>query len=109
MTVGGGGSLLLTFVFFIDIEPVLVFSNQYYIRNLTTDGQYYGIITQGQHSVVTLDFDYVEQRLYFVDNSVQKIMRMFINGTGVETIVWHNILFADDLCVEWIGRFVGTD
>lgn len=87
-----------------EIEPVLVFSNQYYIRNLTTDGQYYGIITQGQHSVVSLDFDYIEQRLYFVDNSVQKIMRMFINGTGVETIVWHNILFADDLCVEWIGR-----
>jgi len=90
----------------VDIEPYLVFSNRYYIRNLTTDGQYYGLVTQGLHYAVALDFDYAEQRLYFIDVGSQKIMRMFMNGSGIETIVWQNLPSADGLAVEWIGRYV---
>ena len=88
-----------------DIEPWLVFTNRYYIRKLSVDGQYYNIITQGLRNVVALDFDYLEQRLYFIDVQLQKIMRIFINGTGMETVVWHDLPAADGLAVDWIGRW----
>uniref|UniRef100_A0A3Q1HBP6 EGF-like domain-containing protein n=1 Tax=Acanthochromis polyacanthus TaxID=80966 RepID=A0A3Q1HBP6_9TELE len=46
------------------IAPYLLYSNRYYIRNLTTDGSHLSIVQQGLSNVVALDFDHYEKRLY---------------------------------------------
>jgi Low-density lipoprotein receptor repeat class B len=81
-----------------------VFSNRYYLRKLSIDGKYYSIVTQGLHNVVALDFDLAEEQLYFIDVQTQKILRINMNGTGMETVVWQNLPSPDGLAVDWIGR-----
>ncbi|XP_058520574.1 low-density lipoprotein receptor-related protein 2 [Ochotona princeps] len=87
-----------------DIEPYLIFSNRYYLRNLTTDGHLYSLILQGLGNVVALDFDRVEKRLYWVDIHRQVIERMFLNKTNREVIVNHKLPAAESLAVDWVAR-----
>ena len=89
---------------FADIKPWLIFSNKYYIRELSTDGQNYRRVAQGFDSVVALDFDYREDRLYFTDVKAKRIFRMHLNGTGKEEIVKHYVAGAEGLAIDWIGR-----
>lgn len=87
-----------------NIEPYLIFSNRYYLRNLTTDGAFYSLILQGLGNVVALDFDRVEKRLYWIDAEKKIIERMFLNKTNRETIISHRLLRAESLAVDWVSR-----
>ncbi|XP_015843100.1 low-density lipoprotein receptor-related protein 2 [Peromyscus maniculatus bairdii] len=87
-----------------NIEPYLIFSNRYYLRNLTTDGTSYSLILQGLGNVVALDFDRVEKRLYWIDTEKQIIERMFLNKTNRETIISHRLRRAESLAVDWVSR-----
>ncbi|KAM7316467.1 hypothetical protein ACRRTK_024198 [Alexandromys fortis] len=89
-----------------NIEPYLIFSNRYYLRNLTTDGAFYSLILQGLGNVVALDFDRVEKRLYWIDAEKKIIERMFLNKTNRETIISHRLLRAESLAVDWVSRHV---
>uniref|UniRef100_A0A671PYM9 EGF-like domain-containing protein n=1 Tax=Sinocyclocheilus anshuiensis TaxID=1608454 RepID=A0A671PYM9_9TELE len=86
-----------------NITPYLIFSNRYYLRNLSTDGEAYSLILQGLTSVVALDFDRVDKRLYWIDVSRRVLERMFFNGTGREVVV-NGILHGEGLAVDWVGR-----
>ncbi|XP_043931281.1 low-density lipoprotein receptor-related protein 2 [Protopterus annectens] len=86
------------------IMPYLIFSNRYYLRNLTVDGLSYSLIFQGLTNVVALDFDRVERRLYWTDMGRRVIERMFLNGTNRETIISHDLPHGEGLAVDWIGR-----
>ncbi|MBZ3890926.1 Low-density lipoprotein receptor-related protein 2 [Sciurus carolinensis] len=87
-----------------NIEPYLIFSNRYYLRNLTTDGYSYSLILQGLGNVVALDFDRVEKRLYWIDRERRVIERMFLNKTNRETIISHRLPAAESLAVDWVAR-----
>lgn len=87
-----------------DIKPWLIFTNKYYIRELSTDGQHYRRVAQGYDSVVGLDFHYSKDRLYFTDVKAKKMYRMYLNGTGKEVIVKHNIAGAEGMALDWIGK-----
>ncbi|ESO82185.1 hypothetical protein LOTGIDRAFT_170222, partial [Lottia gigantea] len=87
-----------------NIKPWLVFANRYYVRELSTDGQNYRRVAQGFDNVVALDFDVKEDRLYFTDVKAHKIYRIYLNGTGQEVIIQHNVPSAEGLSVDWIGR-----
>ena len=91
---------------YVDIEPWLIFSNRYYIRRLSVDGRYYDILTQTLHNVVALDYDLRDQQLYFIDQRQRKLIRMNMNGTGSEAVVWNGLHSPEGLAVDWIGRFV---
>ncbi|XP_047465711.1 low-density lipoprotein receptor-related protein 2 [Mugil cephalus] len=86
------------------IAPSLLYSNRYYIRNLTADGSQLSVVLQGLYNVVALDFDYYEKKLYWLDAGVGKIERMGLDGTGRETLVDNNIAGAEGLAVDWVGR-----
>uniref|UniRef100_A0A3B5RFE5 EGF-like domain-containing protein n=1 Tax=Xiphophorus maculatus TaxID=8083 RepID=A0A3B5RFE5_XIPMA len=86
-----------------NISPYLIFSNRYYLRNLSTDGQAYSLILQGLTSVVALDFDRVDKRLYWIDVSRRVIERMSFNGSNREVVV-NGVLHGEGLAVDWIGR-----
>ncbi|XP_037704852.1 low-density lipoprotein receptor-related protein 2 isoform X2 [Choloepus didactylus] len=87
-----------------DITPFLIFSNRYYLRNLTLDGQFYSLILQGLSNVVAMDFDRVEKRLYWFDVQRRVLERMFLNGTNRETVMRDNLPNAEGLAVDWVGR-----
>ncbi|XP_025940300.1 low-density lipoprotein receptor-related protein 2 [Apteryx rowi] len=87
-----------------NISPYLIFSNRYYLRNLTTDGQSYSLILQGLRNVVALDFDRVEKRLYWIDVGRKVIERMFLNGTNKETVISDDVPNGEGIAVDWIGR-----
>ncbi|CAB1435033.1 unnamed protein product, partial [Pleuronectes platessa] len=85
------------------ISPYLIFSNRYYLRNLSTDGQAYSLILQGLTSVVALDFDRVDKRLYWIDVSRRVIERMSFNGSSREVVV-NGVLHGEGLAVDWVAR-----
>ncbi|KFM82299.1 Low-density lipoprotein receptor-related protein 2, partial [Stegodyphus mimosarum] len=86
------------------IEPWIIFTNRYYLRNMSTDGKNYNLIKMDLRNVVALDFDYSEDRLYFCDVGNKTISRIFINGTGEETLIRHDTQGLEGLAVDWIGR-----
>lgn len=86
-----------------NISPYLIFSNRYYLRNLSTDGEAYSLILQGLTSVVAMDFDRVDKRLYWIDVSRRVIERMSYNGSNREVVV-SGVLHGEGLAVDWIAR-----
>ncbi|XP_015791351.1 low-density lipoprotein receptor-related protein 2 [Tetranychus urticae] len=86
------------------ITPWLIFTNRYYLRNMSTDGKLYNLIKMDLKNVVALDFDYQEQRLYYADVGNKTINRIFINGSGDENIVRHEAHGLEGLAVDWIGK-----
>ena len=87
-----------------DVKPWLIFTNKYYIRELSTDALNYRRVAQGFDNVVAFDFDYSEDRLYFSDVRAKKMYRMYLNGTEKEVIVRHGMLGAEGMALDWIGR-----
>ena len=95
----------ISFPFYIsDIEPWLTFANRYYVRQLSTDGQYYNLLADGFHNALAIDFDYAEDWIYLIDNAARRVLRMHTNGTGLETVIWHDLAKAEGIAVDWIGR-----
>ena len=81
------GFELYNICYISDIEPWLAFTNKYYIRELSLDGQYYKLIREGMQNAVAIDFDSVDNKLYYIDVQARQISRMNMNGTGVEKLV----------------------
>ncbi|TNN64423.1 Low-density lipoprotein receptor-related protein 2 [Liparis tanakae] len=86
-----------------DISPYLIFSNRYYLRNLSTDGQAYSLVLQGLTSVVALDFDRVDKRLYWIDVNRRVIERMSFTGGDREVVV-NGVPHGEGLAVDWVAR-----
>ncbi|XP_071103874.1 low-density lipoprotein receptor-related protein 2-like [Haliotis cracherodii] len=87
-----------------NITPWLIFANRYYIRELSIEGDNYRRVTQGYQNIVALDFDYSDDRLYFSDVKAHRIYRMYLNGTGTDTVLRHNVPSAEGIAIDWIGR-----
>ncbi|KAL3854471.1 hypothetical protein ACJMK2_013739, partial [Sinanodonta woodiana] len=86
-----------------NITPWIIFTNRYYIRELSMDGDNYRRIAQGFENVVAIDFHYKESRLYFTDVRTNKIYRIFINGTGQETLISHSVPMSEGIAVDWVA------
>ncbi|XP_076154846.1 low-density lipoprotein receptor-related protein 2 [Alosa pseudoharengus] len=86
------------------VAPYLLYSNRYYIRNLTTDGASLSVVLQGLGQAVALDFDSYDKRLYWLDANVGRIERMRLDGTEREVVHEHDLIGAEGLAVDWVGR-----
>ncbi|XP_015909717.1 low-density lipoprotein receptor-related protein 2 isoform X1 [Parasteatoda tepidariorum] len=85
-------------------EPWLIFTNRYYLRNMSIDGNQYNLIKMDLRNVVALDFDFHKSQLYFCDVGNKTISRISIDGTGEETLIRHDTQGLEGLAVDWIGR-----
>ena len=69
----------------------LLYARQIEIRGVDLDNPYYNYIISFTvpdiDNVTVVDYDAMEQRIYWSDVRTQTIKRAFINGTGVETVV----------------------
>ncbi|XP_036361362.1 low-density lipoprotein receptor-related protein 2-like [Octopus sinensis] len=91
-----------------DEIPWLVFGNRHYIRKMTLDGLTYQLIAQGLRELISLDFDYQEQKLYFFDKWTLDIQTIFLNGSD-QKVLFHQMQFGQcTLAVDWVGRKLYT-
>lgn len=86
------------------VAPYLLYSNRYYIRNLTTDGSSVSLVLQGLELAVALDFDSYEKRIYWLDARLGRIERMRFDGTEREVVINSDLEGAEGLAVDWVGR-----
>lgn len=78
-------------LFFAESRQFLLYARQIEIRGVDIDNPYYNYIISFTvpdiDNVTVVDYDALEQRIYWSDVRTQTIKRAFINGTGVETVV----------------------
>ncbi|XP_071486072.1 low-density lipoprotein receptor-related protein 2-like [Diadema antillarum] len=86
------------------IDPLIIFTNLYYVRSLSTDGREYTLIAEGFSGAVALDFDYSEEKLYLLDVNEKHILRMGLDGMDQEVVVDEFVDGGEGLSVDWIGR-----
>jgi low density lipoprotein-related protein 2 len=55
--------------------PWILFTNKYYLRNMSVDAASYNLVMQNLRNVVALDFDYANGDIYFCDVSAKTIFR----------------------------------
>ncbi|CAL8335883.1 unnamed protein product [Lota lota] len=86
----------------------LLYTRQIEIRGVDIDNPYYNYIISFTvpdiDNVTVVDYDALEQRIYWSDVRTQTIKRAYINGTGVETVVSADLPNAHGLAVDWVSR-----
>ncbi|UYV70470.1 hypothetical protein LAZ67_7003147 [Cordylochernes scorpioides] len=85
-------------------KPYIIFSNRYYLRNLSEDGTIYNLVKMNLKNVVALDFDYREAKMYYCDVGNKTIHRINIDGTGEELLVRHDTHGLEGLAVDWVAK-----
>ncbi|CAH1397949.1 unnamed protein product [Nezara viridula] len=84
--------------------PWIVFTNKYYIRNMSLDASLYSLIHQDLTNVVALDYDYKGNTIYFCDVTAKTIFRTEIGTNEKEPIIRHDSHGLEGLSVDWVGR-----
>uniref|UniRef100_A0A670IUS4 LDL receptor related protein 1 n=1 Tax=Podarcis muralis TaxID=64176 RepID=A0A670IUS4_PODMU len=91
-----------------EFKKFLLYARQMEIRGVDIDNPYYNYINSFTvpdiDNVTVVDYDAMEQRIYWSDVRTQTIKRAFINGTGVETVVSADLPNAHGLAVDWVSR-----
>ncbi|KAL0271000.1 UNVERIFIED_CONTAM: hypothetical protein PYX00_008246 [Menopon gallinae] len=88
-----------------NIKPWLIFTNKYYVRNMSTDASTYNLVHKDLINVVALDYDYKDNKLYFCDVSAKTIFRSTIGGDDVkEPVIRHDSHGLEGIAVDWVGR-----
>eukprot|EP00079_Xenopus_tropicalis_P012610 XP_002939758.2 PREDICTED: prolow-density lipoprotein receptor-related protein 1 [Xenopus tropicalis] len=92
----------------LEFRNFLLYARQMEIRGVDIDNPYYNYIISFTvpdiDNVTVVDYDALEQRIYWSDVRTQTIKRAFINGTGVETVVSADLPNAHGLAVDWVSR-----
>ena len=89
---------------FPEITPWLIFTNRYYLREISTQGDNHRRIAQGFDNIVSLDFDIAKDTIYFTDVKKHRIYSIFLNGTQQKVVSKNNVPSVEGLAVDWIAR-----
>lgn len=86
--------------------PWLIFTNKYYVRNMSIDGKTYNLMHQDLVNVVAIDFDMKEKYTYFSDVSAKIIFRSkFDEDTPTkEPVIRHDSHGLEGMAIDWVGR-----
>uniref|UniRef100_A0A8C6WZR3 Low density lipoprotein receptor-related protein 1Bb n=1 Tax=Neogobius melanostomus TaxID=47308 RepID=A0A8C6WZR3_9GOBI len=78
------------------------------IRGVDIDSPYMNVMTAltvpDIDDVAVVDYDALEERIYWADIKTQTIKRAFINGTQLETIISADIVNCRGLALDWLSR-----
>ena len=88
--------LYLFFAVVDSIIPYLFFSTRREIRKIDLrHGYNYSIVLGGLQNTIGLDFDWLEQRLYYSDVSIDKIRRCSLDGSKCKNVVTTGLLMTE--------------
>lgn len=52
----------------------------------------------------SIDFDSIDNRLYWTDISIKSISRAFMNGSQMEPVVEFGLAYPEGMAVDWLAR-----
>ncbi|KAK7073342.1 Low-density lipoprotein receptor-related protein 6 [Halocaridina rubra] len=58
----------------------------------------------GIQEAMSIDFDSIENRLYWTDISVKSISRAFMNGSQLEPVIEFGLEYPEGMAVDWLAR-----
>uniref|UniRef100_A0A671SRS4 Low-density lipoprotein receptor-related protein 5-like n=1 Tax=Sinocyclocheilus anshuiensis TaxID=1608454 RepID=A0A671SRS4_9TELE len=87
-------------------EAFLLFTNRADIRSISlgTNSNDVPIPLTGVKEVSALDFDVLENRIYWTDVITKTISRAFMNGSSVEPVIEFGLDYPEGMAVDWMGR-----
>ncbi|NP_001170929.2 low-density lipoprotein receptor-related protein 5 isoform 1 precursor [Danio rerio] len=87
-------------------EAFLLFTNRADIRSISlgTNSNDVPIPLTGVKEASALDFDVLENRIYWTDVSTKTISRAFMNGSSVEPVIEFGLDYPEGMAVDWMGR-----
>ncbi|XP_056632979.1 low-density lipoprotein receptor-related protein 2 isoform X2 [Diorhabda sublineata] len=87
-----------------DETPWVIFTNKYYIRNISVDAHTYNLVHQDLMNVVALDYDMKEKNVFFCDVTAKTIYKSGFGSRIKEAVVRHDSHGLEGISVDWIGR-----
>merc|ERR1712106_830793 len=85
-------------------DPWILFTNKYYLRNMSIDATHYNLVHQNLRNVVALDYDYDNDEIYFCDVSAKTIFKSKAGSEERTNIIRHNSNGLEGMAVDWVGR-----
>ncbi|XP_075155675.1 low-density lipoprotein receptor-related protein megalin [Haematobia irritans] len=86
----------------------LIFTNKYYVRNMSIDGRQYNLMHQDLMNVVALDFDIKDEYMYFCDVTAKTIFRSKYTDPSEkptrEAVIRHDSHGLEGIAIDWVGR-----
>ncbi|KTF71130.1 hypothetical protein cypCar_00047669 [Cyprinus carpio] len=92
----------------VALKKFLLYVRRSEIRGVDIDNPYMNVMTAltvpDIDDVTVVDYDALEERMYWADVKTQTIKRAFINGTGLQTVISGDIQNCRGLAVDWLSR-----
>ena len=101
------GHIDSAFLFFEALEKFIVVARKADIRIVSLDVDQYADVVlplTGIWNAFTVDYDIVEDYVYWADNDKKCIMRAHPNGTNTQVIADYDVQTPDGLAFDWIAR-----
>ncbi|KAL1506053.1 hypothetical protein ABEB36_005485 [Hypothenemus hampei] len=86
----------------VGAPPTLLFANRIDIRQMSLSNSKYSLTVKGLHNVISLDYHYDKQLIFWSDISIDKIKRAGVNGTGVTTIISSGLDSPGGIAIDWV-------
>ena len=93
------------------MEASLLFTNNYYLRNISIETNNYNLIRQGFSAARGVTYDYNRSTLFVIDGVTSQLMKITMNLTATvpyslttEILINDLVLDARDVVYDWIGK-----
>ncbi len=84
-------------------EAWLLFTNKYYIRNMTVSAARMSLVHQDLKNVVSMDFHYGRQEIYFADVSARVIYRSKVGESARTPVVSDHANGLEGVSIDWVN------
>ncbi|XP_051944898.1 pro-epidermal growth factor [Xyrauchen texanus] len=85
--------------------PYLLFANVVDIRKINTDGtKNRRLLEEPRGTIIAVDYDPVENKVYFADKGLKRIERASLNGGFREILFSTGLNSPEGVAVDWVNR-----
>ena len=88
-------------------EKLLLLARRVDIRTISLDTDDYTDVVlpiKGIKHTIAIDYDTLEERIYWTDDEARVIRRAFLNGSSQEDLISAEVYHPDGIAVDWVAR-----